>query len=258
MSVSKRLLKEFDVEYITHWEPPKGDDLRPLIAMPNIPKPCHKSCPRNLLGRKTWDAMRKACYAKADDTCEICGDKPENLRNRHGHETYSIDYEQGTVKFERVFCICKRCHLGGTHTGRAITLYKQDNPLYPREFLLDGAEHAFTIISEYNADHPDEPPLRAYATFLDYLKCPDLEGPMRDMIEQFHIKFYMEDPKKLAKWSDWKLIIGSREYPTPYANEKEWAEAMAKQDKKDTARQAKNNFTGGAFDEIEQILKENN
>lgn len=254
---SKALLKEFDVEFITKWEPPKGDDLRPLIAMPNLPKPLHTQAPRTLLGRKTWDAMRKACYAQADDTCEICGDKPENLRARHGHEVYSIDYEQGISKFERVFCLCKTCHLLGIHTGRAITLYKQDSPLYPKESLLDGAEHAFKIISEYNVDHPDEP-IRAYATYLDYLKCPELEGPMRELIAKYDIKFYAEDPKKTAKWGDWKLIIGSREYPTPFKNEKEWKEAMEERGKKDSDRQAKNNFIGGAYDEIDKILKENN
>lgn len=578
---SKSLLKEFDVEFITKWEPPKGDDLRPLIAMPNLPRPLHGQAPRTLLGRKTWDAMRKACYAQADDTCEICGNKPENLRARHClergtevltlkgwkkideisvndtvagfvpetstivwenptsttshfekniyrfgykaergfeirvssehrmliqdgqthkyevitanklktgkwknipasgkgsgndrltmeerlyialqadgtvrkkkngeyycrirvkkerkkerlkwicqnvsietrelycpgyygvsftldfngkdfwgtfgtpampytkatefidelvkwdgwegtrngtagrcyyssnkkdidfvqavcvqanlgshwttcerryrdwgkwhksqkpsrdvrnnynleikkrsfyglqtmdksieeyndlvfcitvpssffvarnkkgdpfitgncHETFEIDYEQGASKFERVFCLCKTCHLGGIHTGRAITLYKQDNPLYPKEFLLDGAEHAFKIISEYNADHPNEPPLRAYATYLDYLKCPDLEEPMRKLIAKYGIKFYAEDPKKTAKWGDWKLIIGSREYPTPFKNEKEWKEAMDKRGNEDSDRQAKNNFIGEVYDEIDKILKENN
>lgn len=223
MPVGKRLRDEFDIEYITHWEPPKGDDLRPLIAMPNLAKPCHGLAPRTLLGRKTWDAMRKACYAQADDTCEICGRKPVDLRGRQSHEVYSIDYERGTAKFEKCVCLCKSDHLFGIHTGRALALYEKDSPLASRGQLLDGAEHAFEIIADYNADHPDEPPLRAYATFLDYLECPDLEGPMRDMIEQFHIKFYMEDPNKLAKWSDWRLIIGDTEYPTPYADESEWA-----------------------------------
>lgn len=255
--MNKKIKDEFDIEYITEWTPPTGDDLRPLIAMPNIPKPLHLVNPRNILGRKTWDIMRKACYAQADDTCEICGYKPEDLRSRHGHEVYSINYATGTVKFERVFCLCKLCHLGGIHTGRAITLYKQGNPLYPKEFLLDGVEHTFTIINAYNADHPDAQ-IRAYATFLDYLKCPELEKPMRELIKKYDIKFYMEDPKKMAKWGDWKLIIGSTEHPTPYANGQEWEKAMAEQGKKDTVRQIKNNFTGSVYDELDQIIKENN
>ena len=177
--------------------------------------------PRTLLGATTWNRMRRHAYAQADDTCEICGAKPENLRHRHGHEVYTIDYERGTVTFQRVFCVCALCHLGCIHTGRAITLFKQGNPLYPKEFLLEGAEHSFTIISSFNHDHP-EADLRAYTTYLDYLKCEELREPMEALIKKYNIKFYMEDPKKMAKWRDWKLIIGSKEYPTPYENEKAW------------------------------------
>lgn len=256
MTVTKKMLSH-DVKLVTEWTPPEGDDLRSLIAMPNIPKPCHGLAPRTLLGAQTWDRMRRRAYAMANDTCEICGEKPENLRRRHGHEVYEIDYEKGTVKFVRVFCICSLCHLGGIHTGRAITLYKQGNPLYPKEFLLEGAEHAFKIINEYNKDHPGAD-LRAYSTFLDYLKCDGLREEMEGLIEKYHMKFYEEDSKKMAKWGDWKLIIGNREYPTPYENEKAWKKAMEKQGEKDTARLLQKNmeerFSGGVYDELNKIL----
>lgn len=237
---------KYDIKLITKWRPPKYSDARTLIAMPNIPKPTHALNPRTLLGATEWDYMRKACYADANDTCEICGAKPENLRNRHGHEVYEIDYEKGVVKFVRVFCLCSLCHLGGIHTGRAITLFKQGNPLYPKEFLLAGAEHAFKIISEYNKKHP-KADLRAYATFLDYLKCDELKAPMEELIEKYQIKFYKEDPKKMADWPDWKLVVGKKEYPSPYKNEKEWKVAMEEAGKKDTARiygAKKKKFTG--------------
>lgn len=235
MASNKDLYKEFDVKLVTKWTPPEGEDLRPLIAMPNIPKPCHMLNPRNLLGPTTWNHMRRRCYALADDTCEICGDKPENLRHRHAHEVYEIDYEKGTVKFVRAFCICALDHLGCIHTGRAVTLHKQDNPLYPKEFLLAGAEKAFKTIKEYNDDNPDAD-LRAYTTFLEYLRVPELEQPMRELIDKYQVKFYMEDPKKTAKWSSWSLWIGNREYPTPYENEKAWKKAMEEAGKKDTVR----------------------
>lgn len=246
MSSRKSLLKEFDVKLVTEWKPPDGDDLRPLIAMPNIPKPLHGVNPRTLLGKSNWDKMRKLAYAEADDTCEICGYKPDNLRQRHGHEVYEIDYKKGIAKFVRVFCVCSLDHLGCIHTGRAITLYKQGNPLYPREFLLAGVEKAFKTIYEYNQDHPGAD-LRAYATFLDYLKVPDLEASVRILIHKYNIKFYMEDPKRLAKWDKWKLIIGDEEYPTPYKDEKEWEEAMKEASRNDTARVyavKKKRFTG--------------
>lgn len=250
----KELCKEFDVKYVTKWVPPEGDDLRPLIAMPNIPRPCHSLAPRTVLGPTTWNNMRKRCYVLANDTCEICGEKPEVLRHRHAHEVYEIDYEQGTVKFVRAFCICALDHLGGIHTGRAITLHKQGNALYPKEFLLAGAEKAFKTISEYNKDNPGAD-LRAYANFLEYLRVPELEKSMRELIKKYKIKFYFEDSKKVAKWGDWRLIIGNKEYPTPYKNEKEWKKAMEKQGEKDSARQAVNRFTGDVYNSLDEIIK---
>ena len=259
MASIRKLIKKYDVKLITKWEPPKGDDLRPLIAMPNLPKPTHALAPRTLLGVSTWNHMRKACYAQADNTCEICGEKPENLRHRHAHEVYEIDYEKGTVKFVRAFCICALDHLGCIHTGRAITLYKAGNPLYPKEFLLEGAEKAFKTIHEYNQDHP-EADLRAYATFLEYLKCDELKKPMEELIDKYNIKFYMEDPKKVAPWDQWKLIIGSQEFPTPYKTENDWKLAMEGRADQDSARilqkSIEEKFSGGVYNELDNIIKE--
>lgn len=258
---TRKLLREYDVKYVTKWEPPKGDDLRPLIAMPNIPKPLHgKGCqPRTILGTAGWDKMRKACYEAANDTCEICGEKPENKRRRHSHEVFSIDYEKGTSTFVRCFCICSLDHLGCIHTGRAITLYKHDNPLYPKEFLLAGVEKAFRIISEYNRDNPGAD-LRAYATFLDYLKVDSLRDEVDALIKKYDMKFYMEDPKKMASWGKWKLIIGKKEYPTPYKNKDEWKAAMEEAGKHDSARQlqekAEQKFSGEVYDELDKILED--
>lgn len=261
MTVSKKILNSYDVKLITKWEPPEGGDLRPLIAMPNIPKPLHGVAPRTLLGATAWNYMRRKCYENANDTCEICGDKPELLRRRHGHEVYKIDYEKGTAEFVRVFCICSLDHLACIHTGRAITLFKHGNPLYPKEFLLEGAEKAFKTISEYNKDHPDAD-LRAYATFLEYLKCDDLKEPMEELIEKYDIKFYMEDTKRMADWGDWKLIIGEQEHLTPYKDEKEWKQSMEEKEKNDTARimqkSMEEKFSGGVYETINKMLKEDN
>ena len=63
------------------------------------------------------------------------------------------------------------CHLACIHTGRALTLYKRHNPLYPKEFLLGGAKKAFETIYTYNLQHPDAD-LRAYTTYLLFLTAP--------------------------------------------------------------------------------------
>lgn len=226
---------KYDVKIVDGWIPPKdGSDLRPLIAMPNIPRPLHGVNPRTLLGTSMWNSMRRRCYADANDTCEICGRKPEKLSQRHGHEVYKIDYANGTATFCRVYCLCSLCHLGCIHTGRALTLWKHDNPLCPTEFLLEGAEHAFKIIHEYNQTGP-EVELRAYATFLDYLKHDELREPMEKLIDKYKIKFYKE-VEDMVEWNKWKLIIGDTEYPTPYASEKEWKDSMDEREQKDTAR----------------------
>ena len=258
MSLSKEIMSKYDVKLVDGWLPPKGEDLRPLVAMPNIPRPLHGVNPRTLLGTPTWNRMRKHCYAQANDTCEICGTKPENLRHRHGHEVYEIDYAHGTAKFVRVFCVCSLCHLGCIHTGRALTLWKHNNPLYPTDFLLQGAEHAFKIISEYNKDNP-KADLRAYSTFLDYLKHEELREPMEKLIEKYNIKFYSEE-EDAVEWGDWKLIIGNREYPTPYVDKDAWKASMEEKESTDTARLLQRNmdkiFSGEIYDELDKILNE--
>lgn len=220
-----------DLQYVTSWAPPSGDDLRPLIAMPNIPKPCHSLAPRTVLGATAWNKMRKECYEKANDTCEICGECPEDKRKRHAHEVYVIDYEKGTCTFIGVFCICALDHLGAIHTGRAVTLWSKGSPLATKEFLLEGAEKAFSMIQSYNKEHNAN--VRLYSTYIEYLKHDELREPMLELIKKYDVKFYSEDPKKMAKWGEWKLIIDGEEYPTPYKNEKEWQREMEKKNYND-------------------------
>lgn len=256
MEISKKTLKKYGVKVIDKWSPPEGEDLRPLVAMPNIPRPLHTVNPRSLLGASTWNHMRRGCYARANNTCEICGNEPENLRNRHAHEVYEIDYKNGTARFVRVVCLCSLCHLGCIHTGRALTLWKNHNPLCPTQLLLDGAEHAFKIISEYNKDNPGAD-LRAYSTFLDYLKHDELKPTMEKLIDKYDIKFYTVE-EDLVEWKDWKLLIGDREYPTPYASKSEWQAAMDEREEQDTARllqkQMGDNFSSDIYKELDQII----
>lgn len=249
----------YDVRFVTEWVCPEGGGA-PIIAMPNIPRPTHLLNPRNLLGRSTWDHMRRACYAKADMTCEICGEKQEP-GHCDCHELYDIDYVHGTVKFVRTICLCRKCHRLGIHSGRAITLYKNGNPLISKEGLLEGAENVFRLVHEYNQAHPDEEELRVYSTFLEYLKQEDLEEPMRNLIDKYGIKFYEENTKVMAHWHEWKLIIGDKEYPTPYKTEEDWQKAMDEQADRDTARLAQKiserTFSGKVYDELDKILEDN-
>ena len=256
--------KDYNIKLVTKWEYPKdGEDLRPLIAMPNLPKPLHGMAPRTLLGKPAWDEMRKSCYEAAGMKCEVCGaevGKDIKKIQLHAHEVYNIDYKKGTSTFVRCVALCARCHLGGIHTGRAITLFKHNNPLYPKEFLLSGAENAFKLVYEYNQEHHGAD-VRLYSTFLDYLKNDDLRPEMERLIDNYRVKFYEEDKKSLADWGKWKLIIGNKEYLTKYENYQAWEEAMQKAEDTDNARllqkEITTKFSGGVYDEIDKILDAN-
>lgn len=224
-----------DLKFVTRWNPPEGDDLRPLIAMPNLPRPTHGEGmqPRTIFGTAAWNKTRKRCYRAANDTCEICGDKPDNTRFRHSHEVFAIDYEKGTSTFIRCFCVCAQCHLSCIHNGRALTLYSKGVSYMTAEKLLTGAEKAFSIVRDYNKDHPGSD-IRLYSTYIEYLKHMELRVPLLNLIKQYGVKFYMEDPKKTAKWKDWRVVINEKEYHTPYKNEKEWEKAMEQRNYNDT------------------------
>ena len=225
---------KFDIITVDKWECPEENDAR-ILTMPNVPFPIQgEGCqPRTIYGPTVWNYMRKQCYSDADDTCEICGYQPDNPRYRHSHELYSYDYSTQTATFERCVCLCYTCHIMALHTGRALTLYKQGSPMFTKEKLLAGAEHAFTIIGEYNAAHPDQEPLRLFSTWVDYMKQPELKAEMERLIEKHDIKFYKVSNKWYDKkhWNNWKLILNDTEYKTPYATRNDWEKAMTENNK---------------------------
>lgn len=242
--------KRYDVVKQDGWKCPTGTGV-PLITMPNVPKPLHGLPPRVIMGKTTWDHVRKRCYFEAGYRCEICGCEPPKGQ-LHAHELYSYDYKAGTGKFERCIAICKQDH-DFIHSGRLITLYKQGNILYPKEYVLGVVEKGFKLIHDYNCTHRNKKPLRVYSTFLEYLKVPSIHDEMVELLDRYGIEFY-QHPDECADWSDWRLILGEREYPTPYADEIEWRQAMEERSKTDTARMAGNPFKGGSYDLVSAIL----
>lgn len=248
----------YDIITVDEWKCPEDNNVA-LLTMPNVPYPLHNVAPRTLLCATAWNFMRKKCYEKANDTCEICGHKPEDRRFRHAHELYSIDYATQTAKFERCVCLCAKCHLQCIHTGRALTLFKKGDPINTKERLLDGAEHAFTIISDYNKAHPDQEPLRLFSTWVDYAEHPELKDKMQELIKKYDIKFYKVNQKwyRPSRWKRWKLIIGSREYKTPYANQSEWKQAMDKNNEKNLklVPNVRKAYVENFHNDIEKALK---
>lgn len=217
---------------VSRWNAPPKNDVR-LLGMPNIPDALQgPGCqPRTIVGNKGWDIMRKKCYADAGYKCEICGYEHQFPADLHAHEVYDIDYTTGVERFVRLACLCRRCHIYWIHSGRALTMYKHGDPLYSKEKLLEGAEHGFKLISEYNKTH--KKPIYAFMSIAQYSWQEELSEPMRELVEKYNIEFYCPVAgKKQANWEDWKLIWNGKEYPTPYKNHEEYVAKMRELNKK--------------------------
>lgn len=246
--------KDYDVELVEEWKCPAETGV-PLITMPNIPRALHGLPPRKIMGQAAWDKVRKKCYYDAHYKCEICGADFAEIRPRYAaHELYSYDYKEGTGTFERCIAICAVCH-DAIHSGRLITMFKNGNPLYPRDYVLKVVEKCFSLVSAYNKENDTN--LKVYCTFLEYLKYPELFFEMVTLIAKYHIEFYGENHKTVAKWDKWRLVWNGKEYPTPYKTPEEWAEAMEARSQSDTRRLIgnRNPFNGEAYDAIDEILK---
>lgn len=118
------------------------------------------------------------------------------------------------------------CHVRFIHSGRMMTMYEHGDPLMPAEAVLEGIEHGFKQIKEWNDAHKGSEKLRACSVLIDFTTDIEIGHKVQDLIDKYDIEFYMVTGE--AAWSDWKLIIGNKEYPTKYADVKEWEEAMEK------------------------------
>lgn len=149
------------------------------------------------------------------------------------HELYDIDWSNCTMAFKRAVSLDPRLHTRFIHSGRALTLFQRHDKYFPKEALIATLEYGFSLISQWNAEHPDEEPLRVSDTFLEWEKNPDLHYDVARLIEQYNIKFYTFDKKCFNKtnWPKWKLIYNSKEYPTKFATKKEWEEHFAPTEK---------------------------
>lgn len=242
--------KGYTCKLVDKWVAPEEGGA-PIITMPNVPHPLHTLAPRTILGAQTWNHMRNRCYYEANYTCEACGAKVKTeyyddgavhhqyhddgtiaKRNLHAHELYTYDYNKGTARFERCVALCECCHVRFIHSGRMFTMYKNNDPLMTAERVLGGIEHGFQQIKKYNDEHKGGEKLRVYYTIIDYVSDPVIGDKIRELIDEYDIEFYMPDgelyPKGTPVWSGWKLIIGTKGYDSPFHSQKEWEQAMAK------------------------------
>lgn len=246
------------MKIVNEWKVPEGSGI-PLLTMPNIPKPLHGDGmqPRTIVGKTEWDKMRKACYEEHDDVCEICGTKCRSTREgdlplHQCHELFSYDFVECIAKFERLCCICYRCHMF-IHSGRAITMYRNHNPWHTKDYMVDLARHGFELISKWNKLHPDEEPLRLWSTIVGWCNEPSLGNAISQMIDDYDIHFYSA-PNAMGEngtWNKWKLIYDGEEYYSPYQDDRDWEVAMDKKSGIDNTSL----FVGDEFEELRRNIK---
>ena len=104
----------------------ESDTLRLTIEL--VPETCWYSNLRDVLPRKTWDALRKEVYRLSGHRCGICGARPRRLEC---HEAWSYDDATHVQKLEGFRALCPWCH-HVKHIGLASLLADQGKLDYER------------------------------------------------------------------------------------------------------------------------------
>lgn len=221
MDKSYPMVGEINIKKVSSWYTDANNTGAVLLTMPNIPRPLHELCPRNIMGEKAWEQYRLNCINHAKYVCEICG--KQLTYGAQSHELYTYSYLTGTAVFQRCVCLCGTCH-AGIHSGRSVTRFK--NGEISKERLLEIIENAFRIVWEYNYQHSNQEPLRLYKSFRDCLKVPEIHDEVAALIQKYDIKFYKEDDQYAARWREWHLIYENATYSTKFKKYRDWDKAM--------------------------------
>lgn len=190
--------------WVTGLPQPTGDNplfVRPaLLTHPNIPVPLHGVNPRTVLGSGWWNAARKIVYGENNFCCWACGNHKTRapLQRLEAHETYDVDYGRGRAVFVEVVALCHFCHQY-IHSGRMRKLAESGQ--VDRDKVLRVRDHGYRIL--HSAGLEPSPWTRM-----------NLEKGYTPSYEFLHGPF--------ADWSDWRMVIGDKEYPPRFRNEVEY------------------------------------
>lgn len=167
----------------------KKPKLRPEILLhSNIPKPLHGLNPRTLKGKEWWDKQRAKAYKKSNYHCIACGvHKTEAAIHQwlEAHECYEIDYKKGTATFTEIVALCHSCH-NFIHSGRLDSLFGQ-----------------WKITR------------KVYAAIKKHGKA---------VIKRAKLKPINITSDTVIEWSQWRLIIGKKQYKSKFRSYEEWEE----------------------------------
>ena len=185
-----------------------------LLQHPNIPKPLHGISPRTIKGQAWWDITRQEVYASTDYCCLACGvHKTEAKYHKwlEAHEDYTIDYNKGEVKINKIIPLCHSCH-SFIHSGRLVVTALKTNP----DKVFDILRHGLKILEKNN--------LKGFEYTIDVANKLEIKHNCKP------IEFNM-DPNDCAEWSDWKLILDDKEYYSKFKDYEDWKQFYKNQNK---------------------------
>jgi hypothetical protein len=103
------------------------------------------------LPKKDWDILRKKCYERANNRCQICGHITDEL---DAHEVWNFDIETKTQTLVDIVALCSKCH-GVKHFRNSERLGFGENA--KKHFLsvnkcseLEFASHCAEALLRYN------------------------------------------------------------------------------------------------------------
>jgi hypothetical protein len=125
-----------------------------LLLHPLVPPPLHGLAPRKILGDRWWDDQRHQAMSRNMYRCWACN-IPKTKAKKHkwleGHESYEIDWKNGTCKLIEVVSLCHYCH-NYIHKGRleALLVYGRVEP----EFVEDVIRHGDNLTAHLQQPRP--------------------------------------------------------------------------------------------------------
>ena len=180
--------------------------LRPeLLLHPNIVKPLHGVNPRTLYGTNWWNRERLKTYKSTNFHCLACGVHKTEAKSRQwleAHEIYEIDYQKGIATFKEVVPLCNPCHMY-IHDGRLNHLLEK-GLIHQSKFVMV-MKHGDAVLRKAGLER--------------------LSHEERDLAV-----LALEASGKLARWSDWRLILDGKKYEPIYKTYNEWVAAMNESD----------------------------
>src|SRR5688500_99825 len=90
---------------------------RTLLTVELVPRTCWFSNLRSELSKEEWDRLRRAIYERAENRCEVCGQRGAT-HHVECHEVWEYDDERLVQRLAGLVALCPACH-EAKHIGYA-------------------------------------------------------------------------------------------------------------------------------------------